>query len=71
MKDALIKATIELEKTKGEIVNKTLDVLNNNSEKRKAKNLTSSPGLNDSYELNKSVLSAVYESKGIITNTKS
>lgn len=70
MKETLIKAAVDLEKTKGEIVSKTLDTLNSTSERGKCKK-GASEAMNASYEFNKSVLSAVYEAKGVVTNTKS
>lgn len=71
MKEALNAAAVSLESIKGDIVTGTLDTLNTygGKKKKKSKNAMQS-AMSDSYDFNKTVLSAAYEGKGTIIDSK-
>lgn len=65
----LTKATISLEKVKGDIVTQTLDKLNRPEGRKGSSMYTAKQGtMEDTYAFSKSVLSAVYEGKGTIVD---
>lgn len=68
MKDPVVAAQVALEKVKGDIVSGTLDTLNSKKSNKKS---CCRDQVSESYEFNKSVLSAAYEAKGIVVNSKS
>lgn len=70
MDDILKEAENSLETIKGQIVTQTLDTLNATAKKKSKNKLGIQSAVNETYDLSKSVLSAVYEGKGtIIDNT--
>lgn len=68
MKDPIIAAQVSLEKVKGDIVQGTLDAVNAKDHKKSRS--CSNDAVNESYQFNKSVLSAAYEAKGVVINDK-
>lgn len=71
MKDPILAAKVSLETIKGDIVTGTLDTLNSANGKKSKKGYSSQAAMSDCYDLNKSVLSAAYDAKGIVVNGKS
>ena len=68
MKDTITEAKATLEKIKGDIVSESLDKLNGSKPKKSG---CSKDKVDESYDFNKSILSAVYEGKGTVITGKS
>lgn len=68
---AVAGAAVSLEKVKGDIVTQTLDKLNETGSCGNSKKSASAQNaISSSYDFNKSVLSAAYEGKGSIIDSK-
>ena len=72
MEEAAVKAAILLQKTTGDIVLKTLDTLISASEAEinKLEVFAKRSEVQQSYEFNKTLLSATYEGRGAVVNRK-
>jgi len=70
-KVAAAAGAASLQRVKGEIVTQTLDKLNSpGSGRRSKKNKIGQSSMSDTYNLSKSVLSAAYQGKGTIIDSK-
>ena len=68
---AAAAGSVALQRVKGEIVTQTLDKLNSPGKGGKSKkNKFGAGAMSDTYNFSKSVLSAAYEGKGIIIDSK-
>jgi len=70
---AAAAGAVSLQRVKGEIVTQTLDKLNSpgmGGKSKKNKFGIGAGGMNDMFNLSKSVLSAAYEGKGTIIDSK-
>ena len=69
MNEQVMAAAVALEKIKGDIVTGTLDALNSNAPSSSGKG--KGDPVAQSYDFQKSVLSAAYSAKGVTVDSKS